>query len=321
MNTAISGISLPAPAGLRHDQSYSAVIDKLSEMSVRKAHDPFLDVPWDAPESVIEPGDARLAINPQHPLARTSWYEQLDAETQARFGAEWLSQQLRYATGFEAALSRGLLMFAQTLGNRAPEFRYVMHEVVEESRHSQMFQGLIARLGTDPQPVTAAERWIDDRVIGTSRWFPELFFLAVLGGEIFIDRQNREELRRPKAEVHPLVRRVMQIHVTEEARHVCFAEKYLQEHLPRLGAHKRAALKLITPILLVESPRKLLQPSAEIVKRFAIPPTTLREVFGPNTAYQSFLEAAVEPLRELAETHGFWSQAAWQRAGLARSEN
>ena len=316
MNTAISGISLPVPEGLRREQSYTAIVHKLSEMSVRKAHDPFLDVAWDAPESAIEPNDARLAINPRHPLARTSWYEQLDAETRARFGAEWLSQQLRYATGFEAALSRGLLMFAQTLGNRTPEFRYVMHEVVEESRHSQMFQGLIDRLGTDPVPVTAAERWIDDRVIGTSRWFPELFFLAVLGGEIFIDGQNRDELRRPKVEVHPLVRRVMQIHVTEEARHVCFAETYLRERLPRLSASKRAAMKLLAPILLVESPRKLLQPSAAMAQRFAIPSATLHEVFGPNTEYRSFLETAVEPLRELADAHGFWSRAAWQRAGL-----
>lgn len=316
MNTAISGISLPALEGLRREQSYAAIVDKLSEMSVRKAHDPFLDVAWDAPESVIEPGDARLAIDPRHALARTAWYERLDPQTRSRFGAEWLAQQLRYATGFEAALSRGLLMFAQTLGKRSPEFRYVMHEVVEEARHSQMFQGLIDRLGADPRPVSALERWLDDRVVSTSRWFPELFFLAVLGGEIFIDRQNREDLRRPKGEVHPLIRRVIQIHVTEEARHVCFAETYLRETLPRLSAKKRAALKLLAPLLLVESPRKLLQPSAEIAKRYAIPSATMHEVFGPNTEHRRFLEDAVEPLRQLAETHGFLAPAAWQRAGL-----
>jgi hypothetical protein len=207
-------------------------------------------------------------------------------------------------------------MFAQSLGNRRPEFRYVMHEVVEEARHSQMFQHLIDRIGEDPVPVTAPERWFDDRIVATSRYFPELFFLAVLGGEIFIDRQNRDELRRPKAEVHPLIRRVLQIHVTEEARHVCFAETYLREHLPRIGARKRAALKALTPILLIEPTRKLLQPSASIVKRFAIPRATLHEVFGPNTEYRTFLESTVEPVRELAEAHGFAWPAAWQRAGL-----
>ena len=65
---------------------------------------------------------------------------------------------------------------------------------------------------------------MDDRMAAFGRSFPELFFFGVLGGEIFIDQQNREYLKRPRDAVHPLVRRVLQIHVTEEARHVCFAE-------------------------------------------------------------------------------------------------
>jgi len=36
----------------------------------------------------------------------------------------------------------------------------------------------------------------------------------------------------------------MKIHVTEEARHVCFAERYLEEHVPRLGAANAALYAL-----------------------------------------------------------------------------
>jgi hypothetical protein len=160
------------------------------------------------------------------------------------------------------------------------------------------------------------ERFFDDRIANTARYFPELFFLSVLGGEIFIDRQNRDELRRPKAEVHPLVRRVIQIHVTEEARHVCFAESYLRQHLPRMGARKRAALKLLAPLVLVEPTRLIMQPSARLVKRFAIPRSALYEAFGPRSEFRKVLECTVEPVRELAAEHGFWWPVAWQRLGL-----
>jgi hypothetical protein len=207
-------------------------------------------------------------------------------------------------------------MFAQTVGNRSPDYRYAMHEVVEEARHSQMFQELINRIDADPIPVPAIARFFDDRIANTARYFPELFFISVLGGEIFVDRQNRDELRRPKSEVHPLVRRVIQIHVTEEARHVCFAENYLRKHLPQMGARKRAALKVLAPIALVEPTRLILQPSPRLIKRFAIPRAALQEAFGPRSEYRKLLECTVEPVRELAAEHGFWWPAAWQRLGL-----
>lgn len=317
MNTTNLAIPLPVPDELRVDQSYGTVLRRLSEMSVKKAHDPYLDIPWSAPESAIEPGDPRLCIDPRHPLARTAWYEQLDLDTRVRFGTEWLAQLLKYAIGFEGVLSRGLLMFAQTVGNRSPDYRYVMHEVVEETRHSQMFQELLDRLDADPVPVSAAERFFDDRIAYSARHFPELFFIAVLGGEIFIDRQNRDELRRPKAEVHPLIRRVLQIHVTEEARHVCFAEQYLKKHLPQIGARKRATLKLLAPVLLWSPARMMLVPTPRLVQKFAIPRAAMEQAFGAGSEHRQLLARTVEPIRALAEEHRFWWPAGWRRFGLA----
>ena len=46
---------------------------------------------------------------------------------------------------FESVLKRGLLEFASTLPNGAPEFRYAYHEVIEEAQHSLMFQEFINR--------------------------------------------------------------------------------------------------------------------------------------------------------------------------------
>lgn len=317
MTSQTTAIPLPMPDGLRRTESYPALLHRLSEMSVRKAHDPYLDVPWHEPESRIEPGDPRLALDPRHPLARTQWHRALDPSRQAQFGAEWLAQALKYAIGFEAVLSRGLLTLAQNARNRTPEYRYVMHEVVEEGRHSLMFQELIDRIDADPRPIDAVNRWFDDRIAQTGRSFPELFFFAVLGGEIFIDQQNREQLRRPAAEVHPLVRRVMQIHVTEEARHVCFAEHYLREHLPRTGARKRAALRLLVPVLMSEPARMMLVPPRSLVRRYAIPRAALGEAFGPGSEHRRTLARTVEPIRELCEAHSLWWPPAWSALGLA----
>jgi len=313
MNTATSAMSLHS---LRGAKSYGATVQRLSEVSVKKAHDPYLDIPWSAPECAIEPDDPRLCIDPRHPLAQTSWYEQLDLATRVRFGTEWLAQVLKYAIGFEAVLSRGLLMFAQTLDKRSPDYRYVMHEVIEESRHSQMFQELLDRLDADPIQVSAVERFFDDRVSGTARYFPELFFIAVLGGEIFIDRQNRDELRRPRAEIHPLIRRIIQIHVTEEARHVCFAEQYLEAHLPQLSMQKRTTLKPLTPLLLSSPAQMMLVPSSRLVQRFQISRAALEQAFGARSEHRRQIQRTVEPVRALAERHGFLLGKAWQRCGL-----
>ena len=70
--------------------------------------------------------------------------------------------------------------------------------------------------------------------------FPELFFVFVLGGEDPIDHAQRLALAE-RDDLHPLVRRMSQIHITEEARHLCFARSFLREHVPELTPRKRAA--------------------------------------------------------------------------------
>ena len=309
-------IPLPHPSSLDRSEPYPRLLARLSEMSVRKCHDPYLDVGWDAPENRIEPDDPRLCIDPEHALTRSDWYRALPEAERSRFGRAWLAQTAKYAINFEAVLGRGLLELAPHVPNGSPEYRYAMHEVVEEARHSQMFQELINRLGEDPRPVIGFDAFMDDRIAHLGRTFPELLFFAVLGGEIFIDHQNRELLRRSRQSVHPLVRRVMQIHVTEEARHVCFAERYLQAHLPRCTRWQRVKLAWAIPLIIGESKRIMLEPDARLIARFGIPRSALRGAFGPGSEHRATVAAVVEPVRALCEQHGLFRRqhAAWWRA-------
>ena len=60
----------------------------------------------------------------------------------------------------------------------------------------------------------------------------------MLGGEDPIDHVQRTTLRSGR-ELHPLLERIMRIHVTEEARHLSFARQYLRTNVPTLAGVQR----------------------------------------------------------------------------------
>ena len=307
----------------RHHEPYSDLLERLSELSVCKYHDPFTDIDWDVPEHAIRVDDPRHCIGDDHPLANTSWYAALDPQQRAHFGLCSTLQQLKYGVTFEAVLSRGLLEFCQTLANGSLEFRYAMHEVIEEARHTLMFQELINRcqMVTDfePQSVRGFDVTLDDAVARAGRTCPVQFFFAVLSGELFIDAHNRALLRAPRERVHPLVRRIMQIHVTEEARHVCFAERFLHEHLPELSSVARWRLQLVLPPSFAQAAQMMLVPPPALCERFGIPQQTLRRAFGPGSEHRRRLGRIVQPVRALCAEHGLQSTLSdwwWKRCGF-----
>jgi P-aminobenzoate N-oxygenase AurF len=310
-----ASIPLARPNGLARTTPYPALLTRLSEMSVKKQFDPFRDIDWDTAENRVDLDDPRLALPSVNPLAATAWYRGLAPKDQIRLGIEHTAQVLKYGIGFEALLSRGLLRFSQTVPNRSPEFRYAMHEVVEEGRHSLMFQELVDRLGSEPQTVTGFVRFANDRIERTGRTAPCFFMFCVLAGEIFIDQFNREILALDRKNVHPLVRRIMQIHVTEEARHVCFAEQYLRQHLPKASNLQRAAISYLVPVILADTPRMMLQPDRRLRRMFRIPSATLREAYGPGTQHRATVAATVEPIYKLFQEHDMLRSrhAAWWR--------
>src|SRR2546422_8718037 len=90
---------------------------------------------------------------------------------------------MKIGTQFENVLQRGLLEFAWTLANGAPEFRYVYHEVIEEGQHSLMFQEFVNRTGFDVAGLGFWDRLGARRGVAAARGFPAAFFAFVLGGE------------------------------------------------------------------------------------------------------------------------------------------
>jgi hypothetical protein len=308
-----------APIG---DSSYRSLIERLSRQSVAKHYDAYLDVPWDDPGYAIDPADSRWELSACDPLGATSWYQSLPQPTRARFGLEMIASFAKIGLQFENVLQRGLLEFAFRLPNHAPEYRYVMHEVIEEGQHSLMFQEFVNR---SQLPIAGLPKMIEigsRQVVRLARVFPELFFLFVLGGEDPIDHVQREHLRTGQY-AHPLLRRISQVHITEEARHLSFARAYLRQHAPKLSMWKRTALRVRTPLLFGEMSKLMLQAPASVVRRYEIPKAVLREAYAGAAARSQRAAAlrkprelcielgiAVAPFDRLWRRQGIWSDAA-----------
>jgi hypothetical protein len=217
-------------------------------------------------------------------------------------GLHFRMVQMRMGVEFEAILSQGLLELASSLPNGSPEARYAYHEVIEEAQHSLMFREMVSRSGLDPQGMPALHRALSRRVPKLGRTFPELFFLYVLAGEAPIDYVQRAELARPDRDAtHPLLRRVMRIHVTEEARHICFAESYLREHVPKLGRWKRWLLQAHAPMVLAGTARTMLDPSTRFIRAYGIPRPVVREAFTRNPVHLRSLVEGTAPVRRLCQ--------------------
>jgi hypothetical protein len=303
-------------------ESYPALLARLSRLSVTKHFDAYADVEWDAPSHRIDPEDPRFELDPDTALGGTAWYRSLPRATRARLGLHLIASQVKLGLEFERILKQGLLAFASTLDDGAPEFRYAYHEVIEEAQHSLMFHELVARMGLEVPGLSWMDRVGARRVARLGRTFPELFFLFVLGGEEPIDHAQRAVLRSGH-EVHPLLRRVMQIHVTEEARHICFAREYLRHHVPLLSPWRRLSLAIQAPLLLADMTRQMMRPSPHVVATYGMPRDVVAEAYTRCAVHRAFVTESVAGVRALSVELGLVNRGTrpvWRRLGLASAD-
>ncbi len=303
---------------LGRKETFPQLVARLSHQSVVKHFDAYADIAWDSDEFRIDPTDPRWQLGPDDVLGASAWYQAQPLEVRTRLGLHMMAHLMKNGLQFEGVLKQGLLAFAADLPNRSPEFRYVYHEVIEEAQHSLMFQEFVNRSGFDIPGLTGWHRLVSRRVPMLARLFPELFFVFVLGGEDPIDHVQRRALRR-EPPTHPLLRRIMQIHVTEEARHLCFARQYLKERVPRLGRVRRAVLALMTPVVLAIMAQIMMRPSSQIVRDYRIPRRVIGEVYGHNPAHRANTLAALDKVRTLSTELGLLTPAAqrlWQLLGI-----
>jgi P-aminobenzoate N-oxygenase AurF len=302
----------------QQDDRFTELLRRLSHQSVVKHFDAYADVDWDHPDNAIDPRDPRWELDSGSGLARTDWYRSLPAETRARIGLHGITSNMKAGLQFENVLKRGLLEYAFRLPDGSPEFRYVYHEVIEEAQHSLMFQEFVNRTGLETPGLPWELRLGSRNVVGLARRFPALFFVFVLGGEDPIDHVQRTVLRSGK-EIHPLLERIMRIHVTEEARHLSFARSYLRTNVPKLPSWRRRAMAVQAPLVLATEASVMLRPPRHLVRTYGVPDAALREAYGPGSQGRQDAKDSLRKVRTLLVELDLVTPPAkrlWRRLGI-----
>jgi P-aminobenzoate N-oxygenase AurF len=300
---ATTDVPGPGAAGSTSDRAWLSLLARLSRQSVSRHFDAYADVDWDSPDMALDPEDPRWELPADDPLGATSWYRELPEGARARLGCELVASKMKIGLVFESVLKRGLLEFASALPNGAPEFRYAYHEIIEEAQHSLMFQEFVNRSGFDAAGLSPVHRFGSRRIGRLGRRFPQLFFLFVLGGEDPIDYVQRRELRSGR-ELHPLLMRIMRIHVTEEARHLSFARHYLKHTVPALPRRRRIRLAVAAPLILGTMAQMMLKPSRQLIARYQIPRTVIAEAYTRSPRHQAETAASLSKVSDLCTELG-----------------
>jgi hypothetical protein len=298
-----------------HDDPYYSLIRRLSQQSVTKHFDAYADIDWDKPEFRIDHDDPRWELEPDDVLGATEWYRSQPAGIRSRIGLRMLTNFMKIGVIFEYVLKRGLLDFASQLPTGSPEFRYCYHETIEEAQHALMFQEFINRSGFKIPGLNRLERRGADLVVKYARKFPELFFVFVLAGEDPIDYVQRRSMRKDRKDTHPLFLRMMQIHVTEEARHMSFARHILRKRVPQLSTMRKLRLRICVPIILGVMGRMMMEASPQIAREYNIPREVVNAAYRENPVHGGRIHEASTKLFRLCNELGLvnqWSVRLWR---------
>jgi hypothetical protein len=304
--------------GSDREADFQRLLERLCAASVVRRYEAYRDIAWDDPVMQVDPDDPRWQLPDDHPLGATQWYQSQPAEVRSRIGLNMTAGFCYTGRIFEGVLSRGLLRFAAAQPHNSLEYRFAYHEVIEEAHHSLMFQEFVNRTGL-PVPVVDAEFiQATSTVAEYGTTFPELLFIYALGGEDPIDYVQREGYRK-RSDRHPLIQRISQIHIVEEARHVAFARSYLRLNVPRLSEEKRAEMSVAVPGILAVLSSLMMQPPQHIIETYGIPPEVIDEAFTNNPAHRELVVASLSKIRALCEELGLMTPEAtqlWELAGL-----
>ncbi len=260
------------------DSAYVEQLATLSAASVRRHFDPYTDIDWDAPSYSVAKNDPRWVLSATDPVGRSAWYQSQSPERQSEIGM-WRQANLAKVTlHLESILIRGLMQYTFAVPNSSPEYRYCLHEAVEECNHSLMFQELVNRIGVDVSGMPRWLRWASYGLPLAAGPLPNVFFFGVLAGEQPVDHLQKSVLREGRS-LHPMVEKVMAIHVAEEARHIAFADTFLRKRVPTMPRFSRLLLSLYVPIIMRLLAQAVIVPPRRFFKEFDIPRSVRRKWF------------------------------------------
>jgi hypothetical protein len=291
------------------DAEYVDTLTTLSEGSVRRNFNPYTDIDWESPEFAVTPNDLRWVLPATDPLGRHPWYKAQPLERQIEIGMYRQANVAKVGLQFEIILIRGLTTYAFWVPNGSPEYRYCLHESVEECNHTMMFQEMVNRIGVDVPGMPRVLKWVSPFISLVAGPLPTLFFFGVLAGEEPIDHTQKDVLREGKS-LHPIMERVMVIHAAEEARHISFAHEFLRKRVPEMRPVPKFVLSLFVPLVMRVLCKAITVPPRAFWEEFDIPREVRKELFFRAPESRQWLRNLFGDIRMLCYDTGLMNPAA-----------
>jgi len=152
-------------------------------------------------------------------------------------------------------------------------------------------------------------KWVQPFIPLVAGPMPIPFWFGILAGEEPIDHTQKNVLREGKA-LHPIMERVMAIHVAEEARHISFAHEYLHKRVPNLSRAKRFWLSLYVPVVMRVLCSAIIVPPRAFWKEFDIPRSVRKEIFFKSPESRKMLRDMFGDVRMLCSETGLMNPVA-----------
>ncbi|MFC4128237.1 AurF N-oxygenase family protein [Nocardia rhizosphaerae] len=300
-------------------EEYRDALATLSQGSVDRHFDPYLDIDWDSPELALDPNDVRWVLSPDvDPLGATQWYRDQPLDKQIAIGRWRTANAVKVGAAFESILIRGMMQYVMKLPNGSPEFRYCLHEMTEECNHIQMFQELVNRIGIDVPGMRPVFKAMSPLIGVAGGYAHTILFIGILAGEEPIDHYQKAVIREG-ATMPPLVLRTMEIHIAEEARHISFAGEFLALHIGRMGTFNRGVCSVAFPLAMRWLASEIMAPPRSFAKEFDIPREVIEQAFWKSEHSRKILSGYFADMRKLTEELGLMNPVArrlWRALGI-----
>jgi hypothetical protein len=283
--------------------------DRLLRGSAKKSYAPVVDIDWETP---VVPD--RYFLPPRVvSLYGTPMWAQMPREQQIELSRQEFINLLSAGIWFENILNQALLRGLMHADCTSPSTHYSLTELGDETRHMVMFGRAIEAVdGKQFQPKRYQRMIINALPLMFQK---SVLWIAALVGEEIFDALQRQILDDP--ELQPIVRRIMRIHVTEEARHIQFARDGARRSVPDMRPLNRYLLATIHG---VGGPfYRYLFTNRAVYRRAGLDPQEARRQARANPHFHETQRAGFAPLAAFLEEVGLMSRIGrrmWKRSNF-----
>ncbi len=252
---------------------------RLLDSAARKSYDPTVDIDWDAP---LQPG--LYGMTPEWcSLYGTALWDAMPQEQRIALTEHEAASISSTGIWFEMILMEMILRDVYWRDFATDHVRFALTEIGDECRHSTMFARAAQRMGIPSYKPGRLLMRLGAFFKATSTG--SLAYGGTLFAEEILDMMQRDFRRDPR--VQPLTRRVSEIHVTEEARHIRFAREEVRRKAAQLGPWQRRYARLLLGVTAYFVVTSLVSPEA--YRDVGLDPAQARRAARDNPHYASMV--------------------------------